>query len=284
MTTVVVIAQGDMGSLVARCLTEQGARVLTSLRGRSAASVARAKAAGMLAVEDDDALVAHADFILSIVPPDEAVGLAERLRPALARCGDRPVYVDCNTISPRTAQQVGAVIAASSCHFVDGSIFGPEGKTRFYLSGPEAKRCERLQSVGVTLRIIDGPIGAASAVKISYSGITKGLGAIGIAMVLGAIREGGGNVLYEVLAESRPALLDHIAHFSRRLPSTSYRWMPEMEEIATFLKDDAIAHDLCRTIGRFYGGIAHTIADDPAAAKQQADELAGFFDQISQAS
>ena len=41
-----VIAAGGMGSAVGKRLTENGVRVLTSLEGRSAASAARAKAAG----------------------------------------------------------------------------------------------------------------------------------------------------------------------------------------------------------------------------------------------
>jgi hypothetical protein len=277
MTTVIVIAQGDMGSFVGRRLAEHGVRVLTSLRGRSQASAARARAAGMEAIEDDDQLVDQADFIMSIVPPDGAVALAERLQAPLARSARKPVYIDCNTIAPQTVRRVGNIIAASECPFVDGSIFGPEGRTRFYLSGPAARDCLPLEPAGLVLRVIDGPIGAASAVKISYSGITKGLGAIGIAMVLGAIRDGSGSALHEVLTESRPGLLRHIAHFARRLPSTSYRWRPEFEEIAAFEEVDTTTQDLCQAIGRFYGEVADTIAFDPVAAKRQAEALSAFF-------
>ncbi len=44
--------------------------------------------AGMVDVGDAD-LVAQATVILSVVPPGEAVGLAERLKPALARATAR---------------------------------------------------------------------------------------------------------------------------------------------------------------------------------------------------
>src|SRR6476661_5182719 len=76
--TIAVIAMGEMGSGVARRLHERGATVITSLAGRSAASGARAQKAGAIPVATDDELAAQADFILSIVPPGDAVALAER--------------------------------------------------------------------------------------------------------------------------------------------------------------------------------------------------------------
>jgi 3-hydroxyisobutyrate dehydrogenase-like beta-hydroxyacid dehydrogenase len=108
MTYVVaIIAPGEMGSAVAARLSERGVKVTTSLAGRSAASAARAERARMVAVADDDALMEEADFFLSICPPGEAVALAQRLKPALTRARKKPIYVDCNAVSPQTAMRSG---------------------------------------------------------------------------------------------------------------------------------------------------------------------------------
>src|SRR5688572_19980199 len=115
--TVAVIAPGEMGSGVGRRLRERGARVITSLAGRSEASVARAKAAGFEPMPSDDAMVAEAAVILSIVPPGDAVALAKRLEPALVGAGHRPIYVDCNAVSPETAQRIGAVLANTQARY-----------------------------------------------------------------------------------------------------------------------------------------------------------------------
>ena len=45
--TLAIIAAGAMGSAIARRMAENGARVLTSLKGRSQATVDRAHQAGM---------------------------------------------------------------------------------------------------------------------------------------------------------------------------------------------------------------------------------------------
>ena len=81
---VAIIAPGEMGSAVGRRLIEHAARVITSLEGRGKASIARAERAGFAIAETDAQLVQEAGFVLSIVPPGAALGLAERLVAVLA--------------------------------------------------------------------------------------------------------------------------------------------------------------------------------------------------------
>src|ERR1700691_6557499 len=107
---VVVIAMGEMGSGIARRLRERGARIRTSLNGRSAASVDRARLAGAESFDDDRALLDGADFMLSVVPPGDARALARRLAPALQAGAREPVHVRCNALAPRAAQDVPATI------------------------------------------------------------------------------------------------------------------------------------------------------------------------------
>ena len=64
-----LLSPGEMGSQVGRVLHENGARVLTSVEGRSDATKQRAAEAGLLGVPDLDTLVRSAEVILDIVPP-----------------------------------------------------------------------------------------------------------------------------------------------------------------------------------------------------------------------
>src|SRR5881394_3005450 len=157
--TVGVIAMGEMGSAVARRLHERGATVITQLAGRSAASAARAERVGAVPVSTDDEFARQSDFILSIVPPGDAVALAERLAPAIKRAGRKTVYVDCNAVSPQTAERIGATLEGAGCIYVDAGIIGPppgaNTRTIFYASGPGAKEFERLGERGLTVRVMD---------------------------------------------------------------------------------------------------------------------------------
>src|SRR5580692_8203067 len=175
---IAVHSPGAMGSAISARLVEHGARVLTSLEGRSAATVERARAAGMENVSPET--IATADIILSIVPPGEAVALAEGFVTLLTQSRHKPVFIDCNALSPTTKSQVAVRPAQTGCDVIDGAIIGPPpqpgGKgPRLYVSGEQSGRASVLRALGLDLRLIDGPIGAAAALKMSYAGVSKGL-------------------------------------------------------------------------------------------------------------
>ena len=86
----------------------------------------------MKAVSEDE--LAGADFLLSIVPPADAVSLAERLSGALARAARKPIYVDLNAVNPQTTKKVAKIVQAAGARFVDGGIIG--GPPRAGYDGP----------------------------------------------------------------------------------------------------------------------------------------------------
>jgi len=275
---VAIIAQGAMGAGMARRLTENGATVLTCLDGRSEASRHRAEAAGMRAV-DLPGIAGAADIILSILPPAEAPALAQALAPHLAAAGARkPAYADCNAVSPETVARIAEIVAPTGCAFVDGGIIGgpprPDGYTPvLYLSGPEAGRLAALGRHGLEVAVLDGPVGAASALKMSYAGITKGLVALSSAMMLAATRAGAAEGLHRELARSQPQLL---AWFGRMVPpmyDKAYRWVGEMEEIAGFVRPDAEAAGIYRAIAAFYA----RLAEDAAGPNRATAALSAFL-------
>ncbi len=271
---VAIIGAGEMGAAVGRRLRDSGARVLTSLRGRGAQSTERARRAGLEVVDQDDALIREADFVLSIVPPGVAVEVARRLRDPLARSPRRPVFAECNAISPETVKQIAQILSASRCRFVDGGIIGGPPPAdprfagpRFYASGPDAPALARLGRYGLDIAVIEGPIGAASGLKLSYAGLTKGLTALGAAMVAGAARAGLADALRTELLRSQP---DLIARLERHLPPMvpkAYRWVAEMEEIAQFLGGEDQGAAIYRGAARLYERIAREFtADDSGEA------------------
>ena len=273
--TFAVVAAGQMGAAVGARLAERGARVVTSAVGRSEATAGRARAAGM--VEVADAELAAADVFLSVVPPDQAVPLASRLAGPLAAVGRRAVYVDLNAVSPHTAGRVHQIVAAAGATFVDGGIIGgpPAGGSAgptVYLSGPAAAWvADLLVRHGLVARALDGGIGTASALKMSYAGLTKGTTALGAAMVLAATRAGVAEPLRAELAHSQPHVL---ARLSTGLPGMlpkAYRWAPEMAEIADFIGDGRPEAEIYRAMASFYAALAADHDGDGTAADTLTD-------------
>jgi putative dehydrogenase len=260
MTPIVaIIAAGNMGAGVGKRLTDNGLTVLTSLAGRSEASVKRASEAGMRAV--DNRALMQADFMLSIVPPGEALALAKRLAPALGATNKKPTYVECNAVSPRTMLAIADVIAPTGAPFVGAGIIGPPPKpgssnTKFYACGPAAKDFAQLNDYGLIVRELGDEPTAAHALKMSYAGITKGFTALGAAMMLAATREGAADALKAELAESQQALLGWLTRQTPNMYAKAYRWVTELDEIASFVGADRPEHEMLAAAARLYERIA----------------------------
>ncbi|MBV9551586.1 MAG: NAD(P)-dependent oxidoreductase [Alphaproteobacteria bacterium] len=267
--TVAVMAQGSMGAGVGKRLNERGATVRTLLSGRSEASAGRAKAAGMHAVGDERELLAGADYFLSILPPDQAEGLASRLAPALQSLPVKPVYVDCNAVSPQTAQRIAAIVEPTGAAFADGGIIGGPPRDGYspaiYASGPQAARTAAIKDYGIDWRLIDGPVGAASGLKMSYAGITKGTTAIAAAMLLGAARFGCAEALIAELESSQPEMLGRMKKSIPGMYDKAYRWVGEMQEISDFLDANAPSAEMYRGIAGLYRYLAAAEAEDAKA-------------------
>jgi 3-hydroxyisobutyrate dehydrogenase-like beta-hydroxyacid dehydrogenase len=260
-----------MGAAVGQRLTDHGVTVLTSLAGRSEATAARAAAAGMSAASDAE--IAAADFVLSVLPPGDALALAQHFVPALSASNVKPIYVECNAVNPATVERIASTIAPTGCAFIDAGIVGGPPKPsqpgqgrhagpRFYASGEAAPRFAALRQYGLDVRVLDGPLGAASALKMSYAGITKGTQALGAAMLLAAARAGSAAALHEELQFSQPEMLAWLQHFLPAMPAKAYRWIAEMQEIAGFVGDDPAAGELFAGAAHFYERIAEDFAAD----------------------
>ncbi len=266
--TIAVIAMGEMGSGVAARLVEQGARVRTSLDGRSAASALRAKAAGVEIAPDDAALVAGADFVLSIVPPARAGELAERLLAPIRDAGGRAVYVDCNAIAPQTVTAIAAPFQAAALAFVDAGIVGgppvPSGyNPRIYASGPQAPEFARLTGLGLDIPVLSDRIGDASALKMAYAGTTKGAHAVMIAMMLGAARAGVAQAFAAEMKSSQAGRLEAAVRQAPVVLRKAYRWDGEMEEIAKFLLPETGGATLFHGAAELYRRLAEDVGAGP---------------------
>jgi hypothetical protein len=109
---------------------------------------------------------------------------------------------------------------------------------------------------------------AASALKMSYAGITKGTQAIGAAMMLAATRAGSADELFAELQSSQKELFPWLKRSLAQMPPKAYRWVAEMQEIAGFVGDDPAARALYEGAADFYEKFAENFesGDRKAAA------------------
>ncbi len=261
---IAIIAPGNMGAGLAARARAAGLRVRTLLAGRSDATHSRAEAAGM---EDASAAeIAACPLILSVVPPGRARAFAEELAPALSASTSKPLFVDCNAVSPDTVKEIGAIIDETGADFADAGIIGLPPRSDgplpvIYVSGAHAGRVARLNQGGLDIRVLDGPVGAASTLKMCYAGIGKGLTALASAMILAAERAGAGEALRAEMERSQKTLLNRLDGSIPDMFPKAYRWVAEMEEISGFLGTDRPESEIYRGMAGFYEQLAADVAE-----------------------
>lgn len=230
--TIGLVHPGAMGAAVGASCVAAGAEVLWASDGRSAATALRAEQAGLRDVGWLNAVVNRSQLILSVCPPEAAEEVADEV----ASLGFGRLYVDANAISPQTAIRIAERVEMYGGDFIDGGIIGGPptrpGMARLYLSGEEAPRAARMLAGGpLEIVVLEGPVGAASALKMAYAAWTKGTSALLVAIEALALESGVHGALLAEWRQSQPALLERSAGLGDAA-AKAWRWIEEMEEIA----------------------------------------------------
>ena len=231
LKTVGLLSPGDMGHIVGNVLVTHGLRVITCLQGRSERTRTLAKSAKIEDVPTYQ-FVNEAEIILSIMVPAEAKGASQAVADTLAETDTDLTYVDCNAIAPQTTRQLDEIITEAGGRFVDASIIGPPprkpGATRFYASGTHVGDFEALTQFGLDVRPLGDQIGLASAIKMCYASLTKGLTALCTELLTAAELLGVSEALKAEFQMSQSALYQRMegdCRGCRRSPNVgSVRW------------------------------------------------------------
>ena len=235
-----VMSPGDMGQAVAFQLKQGGFAVHTALDGRSARSKALASEAGLIDVGSIDKLVATCDVVLSIMNPAAALEFAQLAARAIAAGHGKPLFVDCNAISPATLQAIEAAITGAGGRCLDGTIIGspPRNKARcnLYFSGPGADALSVFAGPQLDVRILGSKNGEASALKMCYGAMNKGITALMLETLMAARRLGVEKIFEEQMRETRTDVHDWMIKVMPVMPPKAYRWVPEMLQIAETLE------------------------------------------------
>lgn len=155
----------------------------------------------------------------------------------LVRSKKNLIYVDMNAIAPQTVQSIAENFPDEQ--FVDGCVIGLppnslEDKTAIYLSGSSASKVSDIFN-GLDLirtQVIGNAVGQASALKMCYASISKGLTAINIQASITAKFYGLDQILFDEMQESMPDIYRRLSRSIPRIPPKSGRWVGEMEEIS----------------------------------------------------
>jgi len=250
-----------MGFHWARLLAVKNRVVLTFDINRSPATRQRAAAAGVISVPSMAALASASDLIVSLVVPASARQVAAELASALFVIEKKCLFfLDANAISPMTAKEIQRTFRPLAVTFIDGCIIGSAAKlsqdTVLYVSGPDAAKIEELNDYGFSVRILGPEIGQASAFKILYAGLSKGLQGLLLELLAGAKRSDMLEQLVACYDERFPGLLHKIGRGISALPVHAGRRAQEMDELERTLRHYGLRSEMAPAVRKVLESIA----------------------------
>ncbi len=283
LSTVGILSPGDMGHTVGNVLRQNGLRVITCLEGRSQRTRELAEKARIVDVPTYPQFVTEADLILSIMVPAQAMSAASMVAEALQKIDTTLTYADCNAIAPQTVRKLGESITSAGGMFVDASIIGPPprtpGATRFYASGPNLDIFSELNNYGLDVRALGEEVGLASAIKMCYASLTKGLTALCTELLTAASVLGVSEALTAEFQLSQSALFERMENGLPGMPPKARRWIGEMEEISATFAHVGLTPNILTGAADMYRFVGDThLADLPPEARDEFPNLAGLIE------
>ena len=283
LSTVGILSPGDMGHTVGNVLRQNGLRVITCLEGRSQRTRQLAEKARIVDVPTYPQFVTEADLILSIMVPAQAMSAASMVAEALQKVDTTLTYADCNAIAPQTVRKLGEIVTSADGMFVDASIIGPPprtpGATRFYASGPNLDIFSELNNYGLDVRALGEEVGLASAIKMCYASLTKGLTALCTELLTAASVLGVSEALTAEFQLSQSALFERMENGLPGMPPKARRWIGEMEEISATFAHVGLTPNILTGAADMYRFVGDThLADLPPEARDEFPNLAGLIE------
>jgi 3-hydroxyisobutyrate dehydrogenase-like beta-hydroxyacid dehydrogenase len=229
--TIGMLYPGDMGASLGRILREDGFRVLATAEGRSPRTARLGREAGLEMVESVAAVVQAAEWVFVVVPPAAARAVAEHYRSLAHRAPPSAIYVDASPVCPEETCRIAGSLADSGVGYIDAAIHGVASQMRtlvtLYLSGRQAQLITRMLAGSLRVRYLGDRVGQASTFKMLLGGMSKGLIALFLEMVLLAKET---NLVEE--------LLECYRHFYPGVMTVVERILPTYRQHATRRADE----------------------------------------------
>jgi hypothetical protein len=121
------------------------------------------------------------------------------------------------------------------------------------------------------IRLLEGGSGKASALKMSYGALTKGLMALAGGLLIAAQQNGVGAALAAEFSDSQQELLQWVTAQLPKMPPKAYRWVAEMEEVGKTCDTGGVPGTMFRGAAEFYAFVADSPL--PGAARERAGRL-----------
>jgi 3-hydroxyisobutyrate dehydrogenase-like beta-hydroxyacid dehydrogenase len=193
-------------------------------------------AANVIGASSAPEAVAGAEAVFSVVTADQA---HEAALAALSGLAKGALFFDCDSCAPQTKLRTAADVDAAGERYVDVAVMAPVHprlhRTPLLISGPHVQAAApALAALDMSAKIHEGPVGAASAVKMIRSIMMKGLEALICECVLAGRKAGVIETVLDSLDDTYPGFdwKKRSAYMLERVMTHGLRRAAEMREVA----------------------------------------------------
>lgn len=211
-----------------------------------AAKLADYEATGIVGAETLRAALARANTILSLVTADQSLCAAIN---AAQHIADGGLFFDMNSVAPQTKIEAARAIETAAGRYVDVAIMSAVEPAQLdvplLLSGPHAEAgAQALIALDFrNVRVVAGPVGRASSIKMIRSVMVKGIEALTAECLTAAVQAG---VVNEVAGSLGADWLGKADNDLDRMMRHGLRRAAEMEEVAKTLEALGVAPEMTR--------------------------------------
>ena len=251
--SVTVIGFGEAGSSLCIGWNRRGVRSFDIKQNNpnlKATKFAEMRDHGVDVAKDMGGAVDGADLIFSTVTADQAFAAASSAAPWLK---PGAFFFDLNSCAPSTKQKSAAVIEAAGGRYVDIAVMATitphYHHTPMLICGDHSTAAlAALQALGMAPKLVPGPVGRASTIKMVRSVMVKGIEALTAECFLAASKAGVIDEVAASLDASQTAMSwKQQAHYNaERMTTHGIRRAAEMREVQKTLIDLSITPDMTR--------------------------------------
>jgi len=247
---IALVGYGEVGQILAADLGVAGVRDIGAWdrlfpSSASAPSLAAAASGHVRPAGGMAEALADCPLVISAVTAGNCL---EAAREAAALIAPQTLYLDLNSVSPRTKRDAAALIDGAGGRYVEGAVMSPIEPKRIaspiLIGGPHAEAFSTLaRHLGFSgIKVLDASIGRASATKMCRSVMIKGLEALLAESLLAARRHGVDQAVLESLRDLFPNEdWQRVAfYFITRSLQHGRRRAEEMREVARTLAEVGI--------------------------------------------
>ena len=231
-------------------------------------------------------LIRDADLIFSTVTADQALAVAKKVSTHLKKGA---FFFDLNSCAPSSKQEACENIQIFDGRYVDVAVMAPVSAKKhlvpLMISGDKAFQARAiLEKLPMDVKIIEGPAGRASSIKMVRSIMVKGLEALTAECALAAVEADVLDEVFNSLSAEHPHfdIIKHSIYNFERSLSHGKRRAEELKEVSKMLEDLRLENHMSKATAIWQNNIGSLEKTNSMSeikenfisfAKQLADEL-----------